>query len=502
MANPTYPSLLEPLVEKNLFRSQRSQHEQVTPFNEAKEQFPVPILPDHPDWIELYWRTWEMAWSHIHRPKRSSGLVANFIDAAFNDHIFMWDSAFMVQFGVYGRRAFPFINSLDNFYAKQHDDGAICREIDAIEGYDFFSPFDPDGTGPNILAWAEWRYYRISGGDSRLDSVFWPLMAYHRWFRANRSWPSGLYWATGLSSGMDNQPRVPGGKRHHQHWSWVDASMQAAVNCAVLERMANLLGESDYVTELAEEHSSLTQLINNHMWNDEAGFYQDIDADGNFSQAKSIGAYWGLLDKILIPKERREPFLRHLREKGVFKVAHRIPSLSADSDGYDPQSGNYWCGGVWSPTNFMVLNGLRTMGQHDLAHEIACNHLQNVSTAFQHTDTLWENYAPESGAHGEPARSNFVGWTGLSPIAMLIEHVIGLWVDWPLRRVIWYRHLNTNQHYGVQNYPLGSEGTLTLMGDQEKIVITTDVTFTLTVQDRSINLQVPVSAGTMEIDLT
>jgi hypothetical protein len=196
------------------------------------------------------------------------------------------------------------------------------------------------------------------------------------------------------------------------------------------------------------------------------------------------------------------PFLRHLREKGVFKGTHRIPSLSADSDGYEPESGNYWRGAVWSPTNFMVLKGLRIVGQNALAHEIACNHLENVSDVFQHTDTLWENYAPESAAPGDPARPNFVGWTGLTPIAMLIEDIIGLSVDWPLRRVVWHRYIDTNRHYGVQNYPLGSKGTLSLMGDREQVVVTTDVPFTLTIRDHSLNLQVPVSAGSMEIDLT
>ncbi len=502
MPNPIFPRPTASLVEKNPFRSQSVQREQITPFIEAKQWLPVPILPDHPQWIELYWRAWEMAWAHLQRPKRSSGLISRFISPASNDHIFMWDSAFMVQFGAYGRRAFPFIDTLDNFYAKQHDDGAICREIDAVGGYDFFTPFDPDGTGPNILAWAEWRHYRLTGDDSRLAAIFWPLIAFHRWFRANRSWPNGLYWATGLSSGMDNQPRIPGGKRHHQHWSWIDASMQAALDCSVLERLANQLGESDYVPELAEEHGELKRLINEHMWNAKAGFYQDVDAHGRFSTAKSIGAYWGLLDKTLIPEKVLAPFLRHLREKGVFKGAHRIPSLSADSDGYEPESGNYWRGGVWSPTNFMVLKGLRIVGQDALAHEIACNHLENVSDVFQHTDTLWENYAPESTAPGDPARPNFVGWTGLTPIAMLIEDVIGLSVDWPLRRVVWHRYMDTDRHYGVQNYPLGSKGTLSLMGDREQVVVTTDVPFTLTICDHSMNLQVPVSAGTMEIDLT
>jgi len=502
MSNPTHPRPLEPLVEKNLFRGQTVQREPIPSFNQAKVQLPVPILPDHSDWTELYWRTWEMAWSNLRRPKRSSGLVSRFIDPAFNENILMWDTAFMVQFGVYGRRAFPFIDSLDNFYASQHADGSICREINMAEGCDIFTPFDPDSTGPNIMAWAEWRHYRIAGDERRLSKIFWPLMAFHRWFRANRSWPGGLYWATGLSSGMDNQPRVPGGGHHHQHWSWVDASMQAAIDCVVLERMANQLGEDDIAAELAAEHGVLKQLINHQMWNDETAFFHDVDSNGRFSPAKSIGAYWGLLDKTLIAEDRLQPFVRHLREEGVFKVAHRIPSLSADSDGYEGQTGDYWRGGVWSPTNFMVLKGLNSMGQNGLAHKIACNHLQNVATVFEHTDTLWENYAPENPVPGEPALPNYVGWTGLTPIAMLFEDVIGLWVDWPTRRVVWNRMLDTDRHYGVQNYPLGPEGTLSLMGDRQQITITTDVPFTLTIRDRTLNLQVPVSAGTREIDLT
>jgi hypothetical protein len=136
-----------------------------------------------------------------------------------------------------------------------------------------------------------------------------------------------------------------------------------------------------------------------------------------------------------------------------------------------------------------------------LARAIACNHLQNVVSVFQHTDSLWENYAPQKITAGDPARANAVGWTGLAPIAMLIEDVLGLSVDWPLRQVTWYRHLDTDRHYGIQNYPLGPDGSLSLMGDREKVVVTTDLPFTLTIRDLTLNLKVPVSAGTMEIDL-
>ncbi|MCP4425425.1 MAG: glycoside hydrolase [Chloroflexi bacterium] len=501
MPQPTYPRFIEPLVAQNPFRQISCERKSIAKFNQVKEHLPEPALPDHPEWVEMYWRAWEVAWSNLRQPKADTGFVANFIAPTFCDHVFMWDSAFTVLFGLYGRRHFNFLGMLDNFYVKQHDDGFICRQINLSDGKDVFPPFDPNGTGPNILAWAEWRYFRATGDSSRLAQVFWPLMALHRWFRDNRTWPSGLYWATGLSSGMDNQPRVPDSMYRHRHWSWVDANMQAALNCHVLEQMATSLEEMALAAELAAERVQLIQLINEQLWNEEAQFYQDLAPDGRFSKVKSIGAYWALLDKELTPEKRLTPFVQHLRDSWAFNVPHRIPSQSADSEGYNAKTGNSWRGAVWSSTNYMTLRGLRAVGQYVLAHEIAVNHVGNVCEAYLHTDTFWENYAPEAAAPGEPARSDSVGGTGLTPIAILLEDVIGISVDWPLRRVVWDRRLATDGRYGVRRYPLGNEGTATLMGDRETVTVTTDVPFTLTIRDAEQSLQTAVPAGETEISL-
>ncbi len=495
MGHPTFPRPLEPAVSRNTFRGEQRPLREIPPFAKARSLLPVPVLPEHPAWQELYWRAWELAWSHLRQPRAESGFIASFIDTAFNDNSFMWDSAFMMQFGVYARRAFDFMGTLDNFYAKQHDDGYICREINTYEGYDFFHPFDPNGTGPNILAWAEWSVFRHTWDEERLSRVFWPLVALHRWFRAHRSWPSGLYWATGLSSGMDNQPRVPDSMLHHRHWTWVDATMQAALNCRVLSQIASALTEEDVAAELSQEHGYLLHEINSRLWDEASGFYYDISPQGEFSPVKSIGAYWGLLDKDLVPEERMGAFTRHLFEEPAFNRKHRIPSQAANSPGYDAESGGYWRGGVWPPTNYMVLKGLRLHGRHQLAHQIAYNHLENVMTVFEHTDTLWENYAPEQAEPGSPSRPDFVGWTGLTPIAILLEDIIGITVDWPLRRVTWDRRLDSAERYGVTNYPLGSEGTMDLLGDRQTIELVSDVPFTLIVREGEEVLQSAVPAG-------
>ncbi len=510
MAHPTFPHPRHPYVARNPFREGRRRSGEfrageIIPFHEARPLLPVPVIPHFSEWEEMYWRAWEIAWRHLRQPRSGSGLVANFIDSAFNGNMFMWDSAFMTQFGIYGRRAFDFLGTLENFYARQHDDGYICREINMLDGHDFFFPFDPNGTGPNVLAWAEWRAFRHTADQERLKQVFWPLLALHNWFRAHRTWPGGLYWATGLSSGMDNQPRA--GARahdsmlHHAHMTWVDANMQAALNCWVLAQMAQLLDEPDLAEALNEERAFLHREINRRMWNDNSGFYHDLDPSGNPVSLKTIGAYWALLDKDFVPKEREEPFIRHLRDQEAFNRPHRVPSISADSEGYDPETGNYWCGGVWSPTNYVVLKGLRRAGQRRLAHQIAVNHLQCVARVFQHTDTFWENYAPETAAPGSPAKADFVGWTGVSAIAILLEDAIGISVDWPLRRVTWDRRLEGELAYGVRNFPLGREGVMSMVGDGMSIEIVTDSSFNLTVRhgDSTIRTSVPVGASTVKL---
>lgn len=496
-----YERPAEPLVERNPLRRQTFDGRLPPAFHDIKDELPIPILPQHPDFVEMYWRAWEIAWSRLRAPRPGSGLIVPYQEEPETCNLSMWRNAFLGQFGLYGRRLFDFMGLLDNFYARQHSDGFICSEINPDDGRDYFDPFDPNATGPNILAWAEWRYFRLTGDDSRFKQVFWPLMAYHRWCRLNRSWPNGLYWATGLSSGMDNQPRVPGGRSHHRHWSWVDATIQASLSCLALGRMATLLREDALASELAEERFQLLHLINDQMWNRATGFYHDIDAHGRHNPAKSIGAYWALLDNDLVPMSRFLRFVQHLRDEKAFRRPHSIPSLSADSEGYDAEGGKRWRGGVWSPMNFIVIKGLRAAARHVQAHGLALRHLQSVSDVFQRTDTLWEYYAAESNAPGKEAKPDYVGWTGLTPIAMLMEDVIGISVDWPLRRVTWDLRLDTAKNYGVRNFPLGSEGTASFIGNRRQVEVTTNVPFTMIVNDDRQCVQTRAPAGVSVIDM-
>lgn len=96
---------------------------------------------EHPEWEELYDAAWESHKSNI----RKARAVLNpeepyYVDEAFSDMIFVWDTLLMMMFDKYGIHQFPTLQAMDNFYywqvdnPGQPDDGFIAREISEITG--------------------------------------------------------------------------------------------------------------------------------------------------------------------------------------------------------------------------------------------------------------------------------------------------------------------------------------------------------------------------------
>ena len=108
----------------------------------------------------------------------------------------------------------------------------------------------------------------------------------------------------------------------------------------------------------------------------------------------------------------------------------------------------------------MVLRGLTNFGQDALAHEIGRGHVENVAAVFGQTHTLWENYAPDAVTPGNKAKKDFVGWTGLSPIAVLLEYCLGLRAAVSRRVLVW--DVRLLEEHGVEHYPFGLDGLLNL----------------------------------------
>lgn len=452
----TYPAVTR--IRSNVFLNMPAEEEDPPQYEAVRHLLPKPLWEGHKDVIACYDFAWKTAFGNLRKADASNRFVSNYIDTAFNGFLFMWDSAFNVMFGKYGAKAFDFQKTLNNFYSHQHKDGFICREICETAPGEHYARHDPSSTGPNVLGWAEWEYYCQTGDKERLFQIFEPLLSYHLWLKRYRTWRNGTYWTTGWGCGMDNQPRLEEGYSNaldHGHMVWVDACIQQVLSAKVLVAISKIIEkETDERIELLKkEIDFLTKFINEELWCEGDAFYYDLYRDGRLNYVKSVGAYWALLAD-LIPKERLEPFVAHLQNEAEFQRPFCIPSLSADHPAYHAQTGEYWRGGVWAPTNYMVLKGLEKNGYHALAHQIAQNCLANVVTVFNRTGTLYENYAPEEAKEGVPAKKDFVGWSGLFPINILFEYVFGLRPMAREKKIVW--DVNLLERHGVRNYPLGA----------------------------------------------
>ena len=472
-------------MKENVFTHMEPEDRPLPTYEGEKEKLPRPVWDGHADTLRCYDKVWRLAFGNLCKPTPGTGYVSNFIDTAFNGCIFMWDSSFILMFGKYGARSFDFQGTLTNFYSHQYPDGYVCREIEEATGRDHFTRFDPAATGPNVMPWCEWEYFKNFGDKDRLAKVFPCLMAYHEWLRDNHTWRDGTYWSSGWGCGMDNLPRLQEGYHvafSHGHMVWNDACMQELLTCKILIDMAAVLGREDDVQALHAERDYLMHVVNDLLWDDKTAFYYDLWKNDRWNYVKHIGAYWALLAEI-VPDDRADRFIAHLENENEFATPCPVPALSADHPQFDPD-GDYWNGGVWAPTNYMVLCGLDKYGRFALSHKIARRYLDYVVSVFNDTDTVFENYAPcpdETGKphKGNPSRADFVGWTGLAPISVLFEFVFGIKPDAEQNTIRW--HINLPERHGVERYPFGKETTLTLIcekrdspHDEPVVTITSD----------------------------
>lgn len=449
------------------FAKKAYDHRPLPSYEASKGSLPIPIYDGNKDWIDLYWAAWKIAFSHLQSPPAGSPFVSNWIDEGLCPQIFQWDTNFMTLFGRYAHHIFPFIDSNDNFYASQHPDGMINRVINESDGTDHWWGQGPDNAraiNPPLFGWAEVQTYMATGDKSRFALVVEPLKHYAQWLEAHRrghDTPHQLYWNNGQGA-MDNTPRDNGRPSPEANWDchsaidhegWVDMSSQMVMCFRDLAYICKELGQKRQARLYSVRADSIASRINHWLWDDTSGLYFDVTPAGKKKSDITVATFWPMLAGVA-SHEQCARLVKNLRDTSLFWRPIPVPSLAANQPQYD-RMGCYWRGGVWAPTNYMVVEGLKKNGYRDVAIDITKRYLGALSQVYGSTGTLWETYSPEIYAPATNAsgkvlvQRNFVGWTGLGPISMLIETIIGIEMDASQNTISW--NLSADCRCGVQN---------------------------------------------------
>lgn len=429
-------------------------------FEQARPALPVPIWDGHDDAIGMYWYAWKTlfgTWLYPppDGPHFAVSNLLGFPTWAGWGSTMVWDSAFILQFTRYGHWAYPVITSLDNCYARQHENGFICRETENHN-------IEVNSSWPvnlPLLAWAEWSTYSVTGDAQRIQQVLLPLVKQYEWYLLYQRLGNGFYWSRGMGDGMDDSPR------NALAHSNLAATSIMAFSAEILAQMSVVAGRGDMASWFDEQHAEMAKEINAAFWDDDHSLYNDLGTDGKPITRTSAGlckhafVFWPMLCGVAGEEQARD-LAAHLRDERSFNVPSGIASLSLDSEGYNRENGSYWRGSVWPPTEYMALKGLDRCGQRQIARELALKYHGAFLQAYLKKGDITEFLAPERPEmHG---CEKFVGWGGLAPIAILFEDIFGLRVDGASERIDWY--LECTERHGVQNLRFGDR-TVSLVCD-------------------------------------
>ncbi|MFZ4398037.1 MAG: MGH1-like glycoside hydrolase domain-containing protein, partial [Kiritimatiellia bacterium] len=193
-----------------------------------------------------------------------------------------------------------------------------------------------------------------------------------------------------------------------------------------------------------------------------------------FKKKTSCG-FWPMIAGVASQAQVKR-LVAHLKDEKKFWRPFVFPTLSADEPEYKPD-GDYWLGAVWAPTNYAIIKGLELYGEEDFATEAALRYVRAMFEVYKRTGTVWENYAPESMSQGTPAKPDFVGWSGIGPITLLIENVLGFRPDGVRKQLAW--RLARHDRHGIERFRFGTVQTDLLYDGKGSVCVRTNEPFTL-----------------------
>ena len=406
-----------------------------------KKDFPKIHFYDQ-DFVDMYDKTWALIGDYWHQTGSAKNSNEGFFmyPSSEGDFIEQYETIFSTFFLVYSNKNYTHCTGLDYFYARQEEDGAIRSKYNLADNSPVFSADNPMGLSMPLFAWAEFNVYHKSGNKKRVKDILPVLIRYTKWIDEHFKATNGLYKSPLSSTNMGNSPRENGAY-------FVDFNAAMAINALYISALGDILNDKEVTYQYKRAYFTIKTRMSLLMWDDNDGFYYDLDENEVQIKKKSIAAFWSLLAEI--PNvDKASQLISHLENPNTFGSEHPFPSLAICEPEYS-EMGEGYRGGVFPILNFVVIKGLEHYEKWELAREYAMQHIYCILDTMTPPDNskepgfLWEAYMPSKEGKavwtGKPffPRKQYVLTVGLSTITLMIENIIGLIISLPRKTVDW-----------------------------------------------------------------
>ena len=361
---------------------------------------PLPAASDlDPRERTMYYRSWLNYWSMVYlgqgnwsdQPVISSSKSSYGRSARCSAYA-LWDSGFHVMGLVRGGSAALSL-------ARSAVTEFVCCSKTGLN----------TSTLPGVMSWAALQLFERTRDRGLLAEIYDASSRSHRYFRQNFDKDhNGLCEWSSLVSGWDNSPRWSEGAVEA-----VDLNSWMVLDAQKLAEMASLLQRpSAEIDAWWREANATAALMQQRLWDDEAGMFFDLAPQSNASvKVVTPATFFALLPGVATQRQA-ERMATQLTNASSLSTPYPIPVVSRSDPSFAPST--YWRGPTWININFLVVVGLRRYGLTALAQRIR---RQTLALVASH-DVLREYYDCINGTGLGAA--NFM-WTGALYVVLALE---------------------------------------------------------------------------------
>jgi hypothetical protein len=383
-----------------------------------------------------------LAWDTIYDPlhDRVISPVSRIWNCNWGGYVmFCWDSFFAALMASVDNKDLAYANAIE--VTREGIANGFVPNFVSPSGYQ-----SRDRSQPPVGSLTALTIYRQYGEKWFLEAVYDSLLAWNRWWPANRqvdgllAWGSTAYepvvgnkgecdgsvhtrFGAALESGLDNAPMyddIPFDPAQNV-LLFQDVGLNALYirDCEDLAEIAAILGRPE-VTELRQRAAGFRSAMQ-RLWCEEAGLFLNRRTDtGEFSRRLSPTHFYPLMAGAATPEQAKRMIGEHFFNPAEFWGDWILPSCARNDPAYPEQ--DYWRGRIWAPMNFLVYLGLRRYDLPEARQALAEKSRALLLKEWREHGHVHENYCADTGEGCNKSNSDaFYHWGGLLGLLALMD---------------------------------------------------------------------------------